>query len=210
MSKSKQPRKEPYKVFIGNLPEDCDHTALRSHFTSYGEIDKLYVCKNSHTENLRGYGYLLCKDQPTYTTILEVSHSIEGTEIFVEKEIINICGVKHAESRKKVRCEDILPRCSTEDVLAVFERFGKVKSFNRYSYRGSRGAQIALKPKSFLQIEYFNIESANICRKKGKVRICNEKVVMMKGVEPDDDKYSDWRLMNANLNLPFYSGLREQ
>ena len=78
---------EPCKVFVGNLPYDCNSDDLCDHFSSYGKIEDAVVITDRETGRSRGFGFVTFSEENEAESAISQGHEsdLKGRNLTVRK-----------------------------------------------------------------------------------------------------------------------------
>ena len=87
----------PFKVFVGSLPAQCDEHCL-GHFMAYfGDVQRVTLKRNQHTGQSRRYGYVKFRSPPS-EEIFTSEWSIMGKVVRIKRYSVNPCWKRNYQS----------------------------------------------------------------------------------------------------------------
>jgi hypothetical protein len=87
----------PFKVFVGSLPAQCDENCL-AHFMAYfGDVHRVTLKRNQHTGQSRRYGYVKFRSPPS-DEIFTNEWTILGKVVRIKRYRVNPCWKRNYQS----------------------------------------------------------------------------------------------------------------
>jgi hypothetical protein len=87
----------PFKVFVGSLPAQCDEECLIHFMTYFGEVQRVTLKRNQHTGQSRRYGYVKFRTPPS-EEIFSGEWSILEKSIRIKRYRVNPCWKRSYQS----------------------------------------------------------------------------------------------------------------
>jgi squid-like protein len=160
------------KLFVGGLPQDVKDSDLKTHFSTFGEIEGINLKTDPNTGRSRGFGFVIYK-------------SVDGVEKAVAQEEHEINGkkvaVKKAQAKQgKIYVGKLKPEITDEEIKEFFAAYGTIATLEQ-PYDKTKNER-----KNFCFITYEKEETAKKLLKEGTVSI-NGHELEVKKVTPKGD-----------------------
>ncbi|BHF66582.1 hypothetical protein SprV_0200960400 [Sparganum proliferum] len=76
---------EPVYLYVSGVKTNITNRALREHFAQFGEVERVYLPRNPHTDWHCGNGYVILRPTWDMDIILDMEHIVCGVRITVEE-----------------------------------------------------------------------------------------------------------------------------
>jgi hypothetical protein len=87
----------PFKVFIGSLPAQCDESCLSHFMGHFGDVQAVTLKRNQHTGQSRRYGYVKFRSPPS-EEIFSTEWAILGKTVRIRRYKVNPCWKRSYQS----------------------------------------------------------------------------------------------------------------
>lgn len=87
----------PYKVFVGSLPAQCDELCLGHFMAFFGDVQRVTLKRNQHTGQSRRYGYVKFRSPPS-EEIFSNEWTILGKTVRIKRYRVNPCWKRNYQS----------------------------------------------------------------------------------------------------------------
>ncbi|XP_071452176.1 uncharacterized protein [Hetaerina americana] len=121
VSKKCLKKRNPYTIFVGNIPYKATKEEIKKHFEKAGEVVDIRVPTHKGTEKQKGFAYVEVKDRITYEKALSLHHShLHGRKINVE---YTTQGKKGGPKEEKIKQKNLKLRALSK-IGILFPRKG--------------------------------------------------------------------------------------
>lgn len=72
---------DPYKIFVGALPQELDDEGMKEYFSQYGKVEDCVVMRDKVTDKSRGFGFVTFANSAAVDKTLEHDHVIKGRRV---------------------------------------------------------------------------------------------------------------------------------
>lgn len=117
-----------YKVFVGGLSHNVDHSMLRNAFRRFGDVQEATVVKEKHTGVNKGYGFLTFRSQGSYNRALEEEVFIDGLRADVQqlKSKEKLQKMKNLDQHLKVFAGGLHHSVTSNQLKKFFQKHGEI------------------------------------------------------------------------------------
>lgn len=146
-----------FVLFIGGLSPQLTNIDLLNYFKQFGGILKAKIITDKKTNIPKGYAYVTCKDNFTFTSILGSRHEIMGRDVDVQvahsgtKIVSDVCN----QMNKKLCVKNLTLDTVQTELLSHFKKYGKVKHAYIIINHQTK------KSKQFGYVEFYNEKDCN-------------------------------------------------
>jgi RNA recognition motif-containing protein len=106
-----------YKLFVGNIPFDCNKNEFKNIFKKY----KGYKNADLINENNKCFGFVIFQDKDSLETILQLNN------VFLRDRKLRLTRYnKNKETNNYIKLENIPNTISSEDIRKEFENYSEV------------------------------------------------------------------------------------
>ena len=160
------------KLFVGGLPQDVKDSDLKTHFSTFGEIEGVNLKTDPNTGRSRGFGFVIYKAvDGVEKAVAQEEHEINGKKVAVKK----------AQAKQgKIYVGKLKPEISDEEIKDFFAAYGTIATLEQ-PYDKTKNER-----KNFCFITYEKEETARKLLKEGVVSI-NGHELEVKKVTPKGD-----------------------
>jgi len=111
------------KLFVGGLAKQTTVESLKAYFQAFGEVKDVSVKIDPHTQQSRGFGFVLFADEASIAQVVEAApHQLDGRKIDPKK----------AERRDgKMFVGGVKGETTDDTIIEYFEKFGMVETVDR-------------------------------------------------------------------------------
>lgn len=85
-SKGKYNKNEPFKFFIGGIPQFISNSTISDYFSKYGTVQNVMIAQDHRTKRNRGFAFVTMANQANKDKILKGPHELNGKRVDVREE----------------------------------------------------------------------------------------------------------------------------